>query len=178
VRPALCLYHPSVSPFGRYAVEMLRAEGLTGALERAPSSSVPRSRRRACWGWRPAGATGWPGTSTWRQSPRTPCASRRHGVPTPNTDAWCTFNERRRGTALRERWDAPAGALAVEVASACGLPAATFVLPAAQDGARLQRLLLGAEELPLKRREIDGREQLLAVVDLPAGPTRLVAHYA
>jgi hypothetical protein len=98
-------------------------------------------------------------------------------VPMPSTDAWCTFNERRRGTALRERWDAAAGALAVEVTSACGLPAATFALPAAQAGARLHRLLLGADELPLERREIDGREQLLAVADLPAGTTSLVAYY-
>ncbi len=37
--PPLCLWDPTVAPLGRYAAEMLRAEGLTGAMERDVSST-------------------------------------------------------------------------------------------------------------------------------------------
>lgn len=114
-------------------------------------------------------------TAGWMEAVLKHCQGR--GVPMPNTNAWCAFNERRRATALRERWDAATGTLATEVASAGALSGATFVLPAAHTGARLQRVTLGADDLPLYPRQIDGREQVLAVADLPAGTTTLAARY-
>lgn len=41
--PVLCLWDRAVAPLGRYAVEMLRAEGLTGALDREVSSNPVRA---------------------------------------------------------------------------------------------------------------------------------------
>jgi hypothetical protein len=104
--------------------------------------------------------------------------SRRRGIPLPNTDAWCEFNDRRRGTVLAtSNWDDVSGTLSVQINSVAGLPGATLLFPAAHAGRRLRRAALGADDLSPETREVWGREYLLAVADLLPGSTLLTARY-
>lgn len=115
-------------------------------------------------------------TAGWLEAVLAQC--RRRGVPLPNTNAWCAFNDRRRATALAaSNWDAAGGTLSVQIDSAAGLPGGTLLLPAAHAGRRLLRVVLGADDLQHVAREVWGREYCLAVTDLPPGSTTVTAHY-
>jgi hypothetical protein len=115
-------------------------------------------------------------TAGWLEAVLKHCRAR--GVPMPSTDAWCEFNERRRATVLADsRWDAAAGALSLRLESVWGLPQAALVLPSCLAGRRLRGATLAGQDLPLRRREIDGRERALVLADVPAGPATLAARY-
>jgi hypothetical protein len=115
-------------------------------------------------------------TAGWLEAVLKHCQAR--GVPMPSTDAWCEFTERRRTTRLAAScWDPVGGALALRVESADGLPAAAVVLPPGHAARRLRRVTLDGDDLPLRWREVDGRERAMALADVPVGTSALVAHY-
>ena len=99
-------------------------------------------------------------------------------LPMPSTDAWCTFNERRRATVLTEqRWDAAGGVLHVTVEAQDTLPGGTLSLPAHYDGRQVAQVLLDGEPMQLTQRSVGGVSHVFAVADLSAGTHRVAFQF-
>jgi len=99
-------------------------------------------------------------------------------LPMPSTDAWCTFNERRRASILEEqRWDAASGVLRLSVESRDGLRGGTLLMPARFDGLELVEVLLDGEAMQVTRRSVAGRAHVLAVGDFGEGAHEVAIHY-
>ncbi len=99
-------------------------------------------------------------------------------LPMPSTDAWCTFNERRRAAALTgQHWDADAGVLTLHIDAQDTLPGGTLLVPARYGEREIERALLDGEEMQLIRRSVGGEARGLAVGDFAAGPHLVTVHY-
>ena len=96
----------------------------------------------------------------------------------PSTDAWCTFNEKRRATMLTgQRWDAAGGILHVTVEAQDTLSGGTLALPAHYDGRQIAEVLLDGEPMRHERRSVAGAASVLAVGDFSAGRHEVAVHY-
>ena len=99
-------------------------------------------------------------------------------LPMPSTDAWCTFNEQRRATAIEEqRWDAASGILHLTIAARDSLPGGTMIVPARYDGRQVAEVVRDGEPLRLERRSVAGAAAVLAVGDFAPGTHKLAVHY-
>ena len=99
-------------------------------------------------------------------------------LPMPSTDAWCTFNEQRRATAIEEqRWDAASGILHLTLEARDALPGGTMIVPARYDGRQVAEVLRDGEPLRLERRSVAGAAAVLAVGDFAPGTHKLAVHY-
>ncbi len=102
----------------------------------------------------------------------------RHELPMPSTDAWCTFNEQRRATALKDQqWDAEGGILRVTLEAQAGLPGGTLLLPARYQGREIAEVSLDGQPLPLARRSVFGTACALAAGDFDAGASAVAVRY-
>ena len=99
-------------------------------------------------------------------------------LPMPSTDAWCTFNEQRRATALSGQcWDDASGILNMTIESKESLPGGTLALPAHYDGRQVVKALLDGEQMELSQRSVAGVAYVLAVGDFSAGAHEVAVHY-
>lgn len=99
-------------------------------------------------------------------------------LPMPSTDAWCTFNEQRRATGLKEqRWGAASGVLHITAESHDGLPGGTLLVPARYDGLELAEVLLDGAPMRLTRRSVAGVAHVLAVGDFGDGAHEVAVRY-
>lgn len=99
-------------------------------------------------------------------------------LPMPSTDAWCTFNEHRRATALMtQRWDAASGTLGLSVESQDGLRGGTLLVPARYNGLEFATVLLNGEAMQVTRRSVAGAAHVLAVGDFGEGAHEVAVRY-
>ena len=98
----------------------------------------------------------------------------------PSTDAWCTFNEQRRATALigavLGRLPAASYNLTIEVART-SLPGGTLALPAHYDDRQVAQVLLDGEPMQLTQRSVGGESHVFAVADFSAGSHQVAFHF-